>query len=161
MLFLVFDPALVRPVARQRPINAYAREFHRLEWLLTSARRVNTTLPIVVAVGGSRCLACERNLSALGATMLPIAPVRPPPWASSVHRQTFHKLRALSMIQYEKGACAAQPACVGRAQRARIRRAVVLIDNDCTLAANIDHLASVAAPAAVWHPEGTARVAVR
>ena len=132
LLFLVFDPASVRPAARANPAIAYLREYRRAEWLITTARRVRTALPIAVAVGGARCRECEANLTRLGALIIKSVPVPPPTWAAGYHRESFHKLRALGMTRWSR---------------------VIVLDNDISLVQNIDHLSGAEAPAAVWHPQ--------
>jgi hypothetical protein len=57
--------------------------------------------------------------------------VPPPNWAKPFYRNNFHKLRALSLTQFDS---------------------VVVLDSDVTLTRNIDHLALAPAPAAACQP---------
>ena len=94
---------------------------HRL-----AARRVNTTLPIHVVVGGERNTTAEARFEALGAKILPVNIIPPPPWTSTFHKASFQRLSALSFTQFEK---------------------VVVMDNDMVLLGNIDDIAAAEARA--------------
>ena len=109
---------------------AYDRELHRLEWLLRSAHRVNTSLRMHVVVAGYRNVSAESRLERLGATIIESVPVSAPKWSSSFHKFSFGRIAALSLTQFQK---------------------VIVIDNDMTFAGNIDELADAEAPAMVWH----------
>lgn len=132
LLFLVFDPAQVRPAFQHRQMDAYLREFKRASQALRSLQHVHTALPIYVVVGGERSASHERMLMELGAHILPVAPLPPPSWASAAYKNNFHKLLAMNMTQFST---------------------VIVLDNDCVVLKNIDHLASsVATPAAACQP---------
>ena len=94
---------------------------HRL-----AARRVNTTLPIHVVGGGERNTTAEARFEALGAKILPVDIIPPPPWTSTFHKASFQRLSALSFTQFEK---------------------VVVMDNDMVLLGNIDDIAAAEARA--------------
>ena len=130
VLFLAFDRKLVRPKFQQRPEAAYEREFNRIKWLLRSAKRVQTRLPIYMVVGPERDQAKEAILIRKGlAGVIEGKAVAPPQWASSFHRLTFAKIGALALTQFDK---------------------VFVVDNDVTFLGNIDHLAYAQTPSAVW-----------
>ena len=130
-LFLSFKAAWVRPKFQERPQAAYDREHHRITWLVRSAQRVGTRLPIYVVVGPERDAAKEAQLLRLGVRgVIPGKTVTPPPWASRHHRLAFSKIGALALTQFDK---------------------VFVLDNDMVLLGNIDHLAYAPTPAAVWH----------
>jgi hypothetical protein len=131
LLFLVFDPRLVRPVYRNRELDAYLREYNRAEQLLRSLVTVRTQLPVYVVVGGDRSRPHEQKLKRLGAFILPVEPLPAPSWASDHYRNNFHKLLSLNMTRF---------------------RTVVVLDNDCVATRNIDHLALVPTPAAACQP---------
>ena len=137
VLYLTFNSSEVKTayVGKFDPVTGwpagYQREYNRVENLVRSARAVNTTLPMYLMVGGERFSAAEEKLTALGVHVTEMAPVRPPTWASSFHKQTFNKLGALNATQFEK---------------------VVLMDNDMVMLRNIDGLVNAPAPAAVFHP---------
>ena len=138
MLFLVFDKAWVRPGYIGREKDSYIREARRAEQLVLSLQLLatdarQTSLPIYVCVGGERDARFEARLVKLGAIILPIRPLPPPPWASSHYRNNFNKLSALNLTQFSR---------------------VIVMDNDCVVLKNIDHLASpsIATPAAACHP---------
>jgi len=131
--------------------GAYSSQAKLAARLLLSLRAVKTTLPIHLLATGVRFPAVERQLSELGATVLPTgaAPAaRVPAWASPWARASFAKLAALAL-------------------GARFERLVVL-DNDAVVLRNIDHLgggpAAAAAPAAVFgwkcHPRRELRAAL-
>ena len=131
LLFLHFNRSQLRHRFAGRPMDAYAREARRIEWLIRSARLVNTSMPIHVVVGGDRSAEGEARLRRLGAQITPSAVVQPPRWASSFHKLSFSRIAALGLTQFKK---------------------VVVLDNDMALAGNIDELAVHAeAPAMVWH----------
>ena len=130
LLFLAFNHSLVRSKFLHRPHAAYDREMHRILWFVRSARRVKTRLPIHVVVGPERNEAKEQQLMKHGVHITVGQPVTPPKWASRFHLLTFSKIGALALTQFDK---------------------VFVFDNDVTLVHNIDHLAFVETPAAVWH----------
>ena len=134
LLFLTFNASLVRNKYRYKPQKAYRRELNRIKLFAASARRVQTTLDINVVVAGDRNQTAEAKLrDQHGIGIIATDYVHPPEWASPYHRQTFNKLQALRLTQYDR---------------------VIVVDNDSVLLGNIDHLASLPAeetPAAVWH----------
>ena len=115
--------------------KAYTSQAGLLMRLLLSLRAVNTTLPIFVLVSGDRFPAAEKRLAALGATLLP--PDSAPEldvkggavFASGWAQSSFAKLRVLALEQFAK---------------------LIVMDNDAIVLRNIDHLASVPAPAFVF-----------
>ena len=113
--------------------KAYTSQISLLARAVVSLRRVNTTLPIHVLVSGERIPAVEaRLISDLGVGVLGpehAPPVHVPTWGSKWARGSFAKLRAISLGQkFER---------------------VVLLDADTMVLRNIDHLASLPAPAFV------------
>ena len=57
---------------------AYARELGRILWFIESARRVQTRLPLCVAVAGDRNASAEARLFALGVRVVEAcAPFQP------------------------------------------------------------------------------------
>jgi len=107
----------------------YLHQFRSLVDLLHSLLLTATTLPVHTLVT-TRYAAFEERLQALKARMLPVAPLVPPAWARKMFAGTFNKLQVVSLVQFDK---------------------VILLDNDCQVLRNIDHLANVEAPAAVFH----------
>ena len=136
LLFLMYNRSLVRTKFQHKPWLAYDREFNRISWFIRSAGKVKTRLPLHVIVGPERDLSKERKLIQEGhrhkvnvsVTEGPF--VVPPLWANRYHRLTFGKIGALALTQFDK---------------------VFVFDNDMALAHNIDHLAFVQTPSAVWH----------
>ena len=118
---------------------AYLREYLRIENLVRSAAKVNTTLPIFVVVGGERFPTAEERLKLMGVQLIERPPLQKPKGTSPWHKKLFMKLGALRLTQF---------------------RTVILLDNDMTLMRNIDGLAHSPAPAAVWHPDQCAKKAV-
>lgn len=112
--------------------KAYGSQLSLAVRLLASLRAVKTTLPIWLLVSGYRVPAAEERLVAsFGVTIVP--PERfgvsiVPTWASKWARPSFAKLRVLGLTGLD--------------------RAIVL-DTDSLVLHNIDHLASVSAPAFV------------
>ena len=133
VLFLVFDKELIRAKYKGKAEAAYEREFKRARQLLLSLRSVGTTLPVHIVVGGDRVPHKESRLTRLGARLLPIKErLKPPPWASEYYRNNFNKLLALNMTQFST---------------------VIVLDNDCVVLRNIDHLAwAVKTPAVTCQP---------
>ena len=117
------------PKPERGDFSRYLLQFRSLENLLHSLLLTATTLPVHTLVT-TRYPAFEERLEALKAQMLPVAPLRPPAWARELFVGTFAKLQVLSLVQFDT---------------------VVLLDNDCQVLQNIDHLALVEAPAAVFH----------
>ena len=111
-------------------------QFKLLTSLLASLRLTRSALPHYTMVQARLPRALEARLEDLGSTILPLASsqvVPPPPWA--VRRETalgsFVKLSLLALSQFEK---------------------VIFLDSDVQLLRNIDQLASIEAPAFVFHP---------
>ncbi|EOD06799.1 hypothetical protein EMIHUDRAFT_106729 [Emiliania huxleyi CCMP1516] len=109
--------------------SRYLHQFRSLVNLLHSLLLTATTLPVHTLVT-TRYAEFEERLQALKARMLPVAPLAPPAWARKIFAGTFDKLQAVSLVQFDK---------------------VIFLDNDCQVLRNIDHLAYVDAPAAVFH----------
>ena len=113
--------------------KAYSAQIALVARLLVSLRAVRTALPVRILATGVRFPAVERTLTELGATVLPdgaaLGPARVPDWASPWARGSFAKLAALSVRGFDK---------------------VILLDNDFVALRNLDHLAHVPAPAAVF-----------
>ena len=130
LMFLHFNRTHVRHKHSRRPMQAYEREVNRLVWLLRSAQRVGTSLPLHVVVAGDRNASAEDRLRQHGATITESTTVDAPRWSSSFHKFSFSRIAALAMTQFRK---------------------VIVIDNDMTLIGNIDDLADAEAPAMVWH----------
>ena len=107
----------------------YLHQFRSLVNLLHSLLLTATTLPVHTLVT-TRYAEFEERLQALKARMLPVAPLAPPAWARKIFAGTFDKLQVVSLVQFDK---------------------VIFLDNDCQVLRNVDHLASVEAPAAVFH----------
>ena len=131
VLFLQFNESLVRHKYAANPAIAYRREFNRILWFVESARRVQTRMPLYVAVGGRRNHSAEAHLQRLGVGIVSLPFVAPPLWSSLFHHFSFSRIAALALTQFEK---------------------VVVMDNDMVLLGNIDELAEHAeAPGMVWH----------
>ena len=113
--------------------KAYSAQIALVARLLVSLRAVRTALPVRILASGVRFPAVERTLTELGATVLPdgaaLGAARVPDWASPWARGSFAKLAALSVRGFDK---------------------VILLDNDFVALRNLDHLAHVPAPAAVF-----------
>ena len=113
--------------------KAYSAQVALVTRLLVSLRAVRTALPVRILASGVRFPAVERTLTELGATVLPdgaaLGAARVPDWASPWARGSFAKLAALSVRGFDK---------------------VILLDNDFVALRNLDHLAHVPAPAAVF-----------
>ena len=113
--------------------KAYSAQIALVTRLLVSLRAVRTALPVRILATGVRFPAVERTLTELGATVLPdgaaLGAARVPDWASPWARGSFAKLAALSVRGFDK---------------------VILLDNDFVALRNLDHLAHVPAPAAVF-----------
>ena len=127
--------------------SAYSSQAKLAARLLVSLRAVKTALPIHLLATGVRFPAVERQLSELGATVLPSGAVpaaRVPAWASPWAKASFAKLATLAL-------------------GSRFERLVVL-DNDAVVLRNIDHVAAAPAPAAVFawkcHPRRELRAAL-
>ena len=134
-LFLTFNRSLVRDKYLKKPFMAYNREVKRIKWLLNSARRVGTRLPVHVIVGPERNVDTradrEAELAALGGIITPAPGFVPtPPFAAAHHRLSFGKVSALALTQFDK---------------------VFVLDNDMALVHNMDDLAFAPTPSAVWH----------
>jgi len=100
---------------------------------LETAEAAGTALPIYIVVAGERNRTAEAELQRdFGVSILvdngPM--VTPPPWASSMHMHSFSRIAALRLTQFEK---------------------VIVMDNDMSILANIDDVATAPAPAMVWH----------
>ena len=100
---------------------------------ILSLRRVNTTLPIRLLVGGERDVNVETAIASHGvhvapSTLVSAAPLAPV-WASPWMRGTFAKLAALTLSQY---------------------RRVVILDSDTIVVRNIDHLSGAPPPLAAY-----------
>ncbi|KAL1503926.1 hypothetical protein AB1Y20_012387 [Prymnesium parvum] len=108
---------------------AYAAQLQLLLRALASLRAVRTALPVCLLASGERPPHAEARLAALGVRLIAAPPLAPPPWASPWARASFAKLRALALTQFER---------------------VILLDNDVVVFRNIDHLATLAAPAFVF-----------
>ena len=133
---LVFDSRFVRNRFRANATAAYLREYRRAQHMISSLRTVNTSLPIVVMVGGERRPELETQLAAKSNVRIRnVTFVRPPRWASRWHRLSFEKLAALELVEYER---------------------VIVLDNDMVALRNFDVLATVPGPAAVFHPDSKA-----
>ena len=129
LLFLHFNRSQLRHRFAGRPMDAYAREARRIEWLIRSARLVNTSMPIHAVVGGDRVR--RRRGCAGWARRSRRAPSSSRHAGLSFHKLSFSRIAALGLTQFKK---------------------VVVLDNDMALAGNIDELAVHAeAPAMVWH----------
>lgn len=129
VLSIQFQEAYVRRRYKQAPKFAYLRELNRIKYFLKSAKNVKTQLPITVLVGGLRYYNHEDELKREGVRIVPMSTLNPPKWASIWHMQSFNKLNAIRLTQYEK---------------------VIMLDNDVVLWKNIDHLSRIKTPAAVW-----------
>ena len=141
VISLVFHHSYVRKRFRSNTTGAFVREYHRVQHLLSSLKRVRTKLPIVVMVGGHRFPQVEEELgrrlrdraaAAGGAVIVrPVPFVQPPRWASKWHRLSFQKLAAFHLAEYSS---------------------VIVLDNDMVALKNFDELEDVIGPAAVFHP---------
>jgi hypothetical protein len=130
VLFLQFNESLVRHKYARHPTTAFRREFNRILWFIESARRVQTQMPLYVAVGGWRNFSAEAHLRRLGVGIVALPFVEPPTWSSLFHHFSFSRIAALSLTQFEK---------------------VVVMDNDMVLLGNIDELQYAETPGMVWH----------
>ena len=119
-------------------LNAgYAVQVRYIVRLCLSLQAVKNSLPIHLLPSGTRLPAApaveERLTEELGVHVLPpeaAPPHRAPSWSSKWTRSTFAKLRALTLVQFER---------------------IVLMDLDSITLRNIDHLAApAAAPAFVF-----------
>ena len=128
------NASLVRPWHRHEPERAYEHAVRRIVRLAVSLQNVGTTLPIYLLASGTRHAAYEAMLrEQFGVSTLAdeLPYERPPRWSSPYHWLSFAKLHALGLVQF------------GR---------IIVLDTDCFVLRNIDHLASprlVPAPAAV------------
>ena len=102
VLFLQFNESLVRHKYATHPTTAYRREFNRILWFVESARRVQTRMPLYVAVGGRRNHSAEAHLQRLGVGIVSLPFVAPPSWSSLFHHFSFSRIAALSLTQFEK-----------------------------------------------------------
>ena len=102
VLFLQFNESLVRHKYAAHPTTAYRREFNRILWFVESARRVQTRMPLYVAVGGRRNHSAEAHLQRLGVGIVSLPFVAPPSWSSLFHHFSFSRIAALSLTQFEK-----------------------------------------------------------
>ena len=102
VLFLQFNESLVRHKYAAHPATAYRREFNRILWFVESARRVQTRMPLYVAVGGRRNHSAEAHLQRLGVGIVSLPFVVPPSWSSLFHHFSFSRIAALSLTQFEK-----------------------------------------------------------
>ena len=102
VLFLQFNESLVRHKYAAHPATAYRREFNRILWFVESARRVQTRMPLYVAVGGRRNHSAEAHLQRLGVGIVSLPFVAPPSWSSHFHHFSFSRIAALSLTQFEK-----------------------------------------------------------
>ena len=102
VLFLQFNESLVRHKYAAHPATAYRREFNRILWFVESARRVQTRMPLYVAVGGRRNHSAEAHLQRLGVGIVSLPFVAPPSWSSLFHHFSFSRIAALSLTQFEK-----------------------------------------------------------
>ena len=160
LTFLTFRAAYVRNVFAKKPQRAYIREVRRIAHLASSVRRVGSRLPFHCVVAGDRNQTQERYLESVGVRIVSgrylqpylieaatlcdrgcnpmsqrLHPYRtsflePPRWASKWHKQSFNKLGALAMTQFDK---------------------VIVLDNDVVLAKSLDELAYAETPSAVFH----------
>jgi len=130
LTFLTFRAAYVRNVFAKKPQLAYMREVRRVAHLASSVRRVGSRLPFHCVVAGERNQLQERHLESVGVRIVSGSFLEPPRWASKWHKQSFNKLGALAMTQFDK---------------------VIVLDNDVVLAKSLDELAYAETPSAVFH----------
>jgi hypothetical protein len=133
LAFLTFRAAYVRNIFAKKPQRAYWREVKRIAHLASTVRSVGSRLPFHCVVAGDRDgnqTEGERYLETFGVRMLNGTFLEPPRWASKWHKQSFNKLGALAMTQFDK---------------------VIVLDNDVVLVKSLDELAFAETPAAVFH----------
>ena len=112
--------------------RGYGKAVREIIRVLLSLREVNTTLPVHVLASSERYPAVEAlltslfNVSFLSGTAPPVVV---PLWASKWARGSFAKLRALTLTQFDR---------------------LVVLDYDAVVLRNVDHLASLEAPAFVY-----------
>ena len=134
LAFLAFRREHVRNAFKKKPHHwrkAYAREVNRIAYLADTARAAGTRLPLHVVVAGDRNRTTEDWLARTrGVGFVEAAYVEPPRWASRFHKQSFNKISALALTQFDK---------------------VIVLDNDVVLVKPLDALAAAEPPAAVFH----------
>ena len=112
--------------------RGYGKAVREIIRVLLSLREVNTTLPVHVLASSERYPAVEAlltslfNVSFLSGTAPPVVV---PLWASKWARGSFAKLRALTLTQFDR---------------------LIVLDYDAVVLRNVDHLASLEAPAFVY-----------
>jgi len=129
VLVLGFHRSDVRPSFRD-PRASYIDSTHLLLRCILSLRRVSTALPIHLLVSGERDGEREAVIARQGVQIdqMPSMPA-PPAWSSAWMRGTFNKFSALALTQY---------------------RRVILLDSDCIVVRNIDHLSGAPPPLAAY-----------
>ena len=129
VLVLGFHRSDVRPSFRD-PRASYIDSTHLLLRCILSLRRVSTALPIHLLVSGERDGEREAVILRQGVQIDPM-PSMPaaPAWSSAWMRGTFNKFSALALTQY---------------------RRVILLDSDCVVVRNIDHLSGAPPPLAAY-----------
>ena len=129
VLVLGFHRSDVRPSFRD-PRASYIDSTHLLLRCILSLRRVSTALPIHLLVSGERDGEREAVILRQGVQIDPM-PSMPaaPAWSSAWMRGTFNKFSALALTQY---------------------RRVILLDSDCIVVRNIDHLSGAPPPLAAY-----------
>eukprot|EP00966_Prymnesium_polylepis_P212812 4928748-Prymnesium_polylepis.1 len=125
VIVYAYKPDRVRSLYQQAPLGQYLKDMMLIVRLVLSLRRVGTTLPIHLLLAGERREKFERILRELGVQVSDSPYIRPAPWANSFHAGSFAKLHALALGQFDR---------------------VLVLDLDCVVLRNIDHMAAWPTP---------------
>ncbi|EOD07381.1 hypothetical protein EMIHUDRAFT_195122 [Emiliania huxleyi CCMP1516] len=111
------------------PLASYLKDMTLIMRLVLSLRAVDTALPIQLLVSGERHRRFEARLAARGVKIRGVSSPALPRWANAWHSGSFSKLAALGLLGYDR---------------------VIVLDVDCVVLRNIDHLAFAPAPGFVY-----------
>lgn len=117
---------------KDAPFASYLKDMALALRLVLSLRHVGTRLPVQLVVSGERHSRYEELFVAQGVQVSEVKAVEPPAWANPWHAGSFAKLSALSLV--------------GTAR-------VIVLDVDCIVMRNIDHLAFAPTPSLTYRAE--------
>jgi hypothetical protein len=130
-IFYSYHRRSVRYLYRDHPFKSYLKDITLAMRAVLSLRLVGTKLPIRLYVSGERQPRYEAAFAAQGIQVLDAPHVIIPHWANPWHAGSFAKLTALALTDLVR---------------------VIVLDVDCIVLRNIDHLALGPAPAVAFHP---------